>query len=72
MVERLSAIAMFAVPHVRLEATIRATGDQMTMASKETLGLKPPRVVKALENPREKASILPGGKRLACSSCPRN
>jgi hypothetical protein len=45
-----SAIAIVAVPRVRLEAAIPAAIDQMTMGSEETLRLKAPRVVKALEN----------------------
>jgi len=70
--EDRSAIAIVAAPRVRLEAAIPAAIDQMTMGSEETLRLKAPRVVKALENPREKAGVLPGGKPCASSSCPRN
>ena len=70
--EDRSAIAMVAAPRVRLEAAIPAAMDQMTMDLEETLRLKSPRVVKAFENPREKASVLPGGKRCKSSSCPRN
>jgi hypothetical protein len=70
--EERSAMAIVAVPRVRLEAAISAAVDQMTMSSEEMLRLKSPRVVKALENPREKASVLPGGKRCESSSCPRN
>ena len=70
--EDRSVIAIVAVPRVRLEAAIPAAVDQMTMGSEETLRLKAPRVVKALENPREKAGVLPGGKRCKSSSCPRN
>jgi len=70
--EDRSAIAIVAAPRVRLEAAIPAAMDQMTMGLEETLRLKSPRVVKALENPREEASVLPGGKRCKSSSCPRN
>jgi hypothetical protein len=48
--EDRSAIAIVAVPLVRLEAAILAAVDQMTMGSEETLRLKATRVVKALEN----------------------
>ena len=70
--EDRSAIAIVAAPRVRLEAAIPAAIDQMTMGSEETLRLKAPRVVKALENPREKASVLSGGKRCESSSCRRH
>jgi len=70
--EDRSAIAIVTAPRARLEAAIPAAIDQMTMGSEETLRLKAPRVVKALENPREKTSVLPSGKRCESSSCPRN
>lgn len=70
--ECLSVIAIVAIPRVRLEAAILAASDQMTIGLDETLRLKTPRVVKALQNPRENAGIFSGGNRCGCSSCPRN
>ena len=67
-----SASAIVVVPRIRLEAVIPTVGDQMTIGSEETLRLKAPRAVHALQEPSQKTGVRSGSKRCGCSPCPRN